>query len=527
LLFALGAWWVYLIIKLAEGENKYTSEKLISMVKWEGGTFFILLLALSISLLLFYLKDKRRTHALQAFFSSLTHELKTPLASIRLQGEVLHDKVQSLIKDDKSIGELTNRLIQDTNRLEIQMDKILQLSRMERGGNLNLAPVNLIDYLRNIEKSSGKYLNFKFDFAIENDEAYILADEFALDLIYKNLFENTQKHSKEENVHIKVTDYNSTLMLKYSDNGIFNGDKKLLGNLFYKHSSSKGSGIGLYLIKNLLKKMQGDFKFEVDNSEDVNKIIFYLWFKKADKGFFRWSNFMTNSSILIVEDETNLGVTLSEYLQSKDYQCFHAENAVQAREYFNKDAPRIVLMDIGLPDGNGLDLAREFRDQRKDFVLLFLSALNDPDTKVEGLELGAEDYITKPFALKELMLRLERILKNYSELDNFPNEIKHGTLSIYFKRFEVHNSLGVIPLNQKECGILELLYRNKNEAVTRDHIIESIWGKDAFPSNRTVDNYIVKLRKWSDKDPDKTIEIQSVRGIGYKMVISEENDGII
>ena len=231
---------------------------------------------------------------------------------------------------------------------------------------------------------------------------------------------------------------------------------------------------------------------------------------------------MSSTSILIVEDEVNLGVTLSEYLQSKKYTCFHVQNARDARDYFIKESPRIVLMDIGLPDGNGIDLAKEFRDKRKDFVLLFLSALNDPETKVQGLELGAEDYITKPFALKELMLRLERILKNYSELDDFPDEIAHGPLKIYFKRFEILAADGeMIPLNQKESGILELLYRKKNEAVTRDEIIEVVWGKDAFPSNRTVDNYIVKLRRWSETDQQVNIEIKSIRGIGYKLVTKE------
>jgi len=231
---------------------------------------------------------------------------------------------------------------------------------------------------------------------------------------------------------------------------------------------------------------------------------------------------MESNSILIVEDERNLGVTLSEYLQSKNYTCFHAENAQMAREFFANNNPRIILMDIGLPDGNGLDLAREFRALRKDFVLLFLSAQNDPETKVSGLELGAEDYITKPFALKELMLRLAKILKNDSDLKNFPDEINHGKLKIFFKRYEIHGANGeVIPLNQKECGILEILYRKKNSAVTRDEIIENVWGQDAFPSNRTVDNYIVKLRRWSETDTDNNIEIRSIRGIGYQLITKE------
>lgn len=223
-------------------------------------------------------------------------------------------------------------------------------------------------------------------------------------------------------------------------------------------------------------------------------------------------------NILIVEDEENLGITLSEYLSGLGHACSWAKDARSARELFRSERPGVILMDIGLPDGNGLDLAREFRKLRKDFVLLFLSALNDPETKVEGLEIGADDYITKPFALKELTLRLKRILSSQSEINKLPEEISHGPLKIWFKRYEVQDADGVvIGLSQKECAILELLYTKKNEAVDREVIIEKIWGEDKFPSNRTVDNYIVKLRKWCESDPEKHLEIQSIRSIGYKL----------
>ena len=225
-------------------------------------------------------------------------------------------------------------------------------------------------------------------------------------------------------------------------------------------------------------------------------------------------------NILIVEDEENLGITLSEYLSSLGHQCNWAKNGAMATEFFKSKNPNIILMDIGLPDTTGLKLAEQFRAIRKDFVLLFLSALNDPETKVEALEIGAEDYITKPFALKELLLRLDRILKTQTSLSQFPEEIKHGPLTIWFRRYEVMDANGtILSLSQKECAILELLYKRKNEAVTREEIIEKIWGEDKFPSNRNVDNYIVKFLKWCESAPDKNIDIQSIRSIGYKLTI--------
>ena len=226
--------------------------------------------------------------------------------------------------------------------------------------------------------------------------------------------------------------------------------------------------------------------------------------------------------ILIVEDEINLGSTLEEYLRGLGHKCEWAQSGAEAMEHFLRLRPNLILMDIGLPDTNGMVLAKSFRAIRKDFVLLFLSALNDPETKVDALEIGAEDYITKPFALKELILRLNRILKTQNNIDTLPEQIKHGGLIIWFKRYEVQDADGFKrSLSQKECAILELLYNKNNTAVTREEIIEQIWGEDKFPSNRTVDNYIVKLRKWCESDPEKGIEIQSIRSIGYKLIINK------
>lgn len=229
-----------------------------------------------------------------------------------------------------------------------------------------------------------------------------------------------------------------------------------------------------------------------------------------------------NFQLLIVEDETNLADTLFEYLEAKGFDARLARNAEQAREKFSSGgfSPQVVLMDIGLPDGNGMDLAKELRLKRKDFVLLFLSAQNDPDTKFAGLEMGAEDYITKPFDLRELMLRLDRILKSRENMEGLPEEIVLGDLKIWFKQYEVEDGDGnALQLGQKEMAILETLYLNANKVVSRDEIIENIWGENSFPSNRTVDNYIVRLRKWLESSKEQAAKITSARGVGYKLEI--------
>ncbi len=207
---------------------------------------------------------------------------------------------------------------------------------------------------------------------------------------------------------------------------------------------------------------------------------------------------MSDLQLLLVEDEPNLGQTLRDYLRAKKYLVELAVSCAEARKKFDEIHPAIAILDIGLPDGSGIELAREMRAKRKDCVLLFCTALNDPTLRVEGLELGAEDYITKPFELKELTLRLDRILRARSRTMVNQDEFRFGKLIFWPKRFEIQDGSGV-------------------SVITRDEMIETIWGENSFPTNRTIDNYMVKLRKWSDSDPASGLKITSVRGVGYKL----------
>ncbi|MBD65476.1 MAG: DNA-binding response regulator [Halobacteriovoraceae bacterium] len=230
---------------------------------------------------------------------------------------------------------------------------------------------------------------------------------------------------------------------------------------------------------------------------------------------------MSNQKILIVEDEKNLGLTLKDYLETQNFEVNLAENVTQALSLFDSTTA-IVLMDINLPDGNGIELAQALREKRKDFLLLFLSAQNDPETKYQGLEMGAQDFITKPFDLRELTIRLKKALQTHALLNQHINEIHLGKLSIRFGQFELEDANGkIINMGQKECGILELLYQKKNQVVSRDEILAQIWGDDVYPTNRTVDNYIVKLRKWIETDPTSRVSINTIRGVGYQLEIKE------
>ena len=212
-LLALGTWWLYLIVKYGEKISELTGESgsnIAKMVKWEGATFFTLLVLLSASLLFLYWKDQKKTKGLQAFYASMTHELKTPLASIKLQSEVLKEKLEPT---EGRIQTLMGRLVEDTNKLETQMDKILQLSRIEGGGNLNLSGLNFKEMWNNCLKRYAENLSVTGEVP---KDIFIQGDELALSLILRNLFENTFTHSgsKSATIQFEETPENTVFIYK-------------------------------------------------------------------------------------------------------------------------------------------------------------------------------------------------------------------------------------------------------------------------------------------------------------------------
>lgn len=261
-LFLIGGWWVYLLSNFENILAHTERVRVTKMIIWEGGSFLILLVLLSTTLLVLYIRNQRKTKSLHAFFASLTHELKTPLASIRLQSEVINEILES--KNDATLNKLSKRLIEDTGKLETQMDKILQLSRIERGGELNLTTLKLIPFIKNIAKKLGNGLDVQIE--SNNPDVVVVADEFALEIIIKNLMENTRHHTNSMKVDINIIDDGKKVVFTYNDHGEFAGEKQKLGTLFYKFNSSKGSGIGLYLTNKLLEKMHGQLRIKGDKN---------------------------------------------------------------------------------------------------------------------------------------------------------------------------------------------------------------------------------------------------------------------
>lgn len=260
----LGGWWLFLVFRLASaveaGEKATIPTNLALMVRWEGLSFLALTMALGAALFWVFWQDHQKTKSLQSFYASLTHELKTPLASMRLQAQVLTDLIQDLgLAKDKQekIERYGQRLEEDVARLEGEIDKHLQLSRAQRKGNLSLTPIALVPL---IQSEAKKFKNIQLEIIKDNEDPTALADQTALSVIFKNLFENTERHlsAPVKIAKVKLTELGDSIECVYTDSGeAFEGDIKKLGKLFYKHNSPKGSGIGLYLSKKLASAMGG------------------------------------------------------------------------------------------------------------------------------------------------------------------------------------------------------------------------------------------------------------------------------
>lgn len=225
----------------------------------------------------------------------------------------------------------------------------------------------------------------------------------------------------------------------------------------------------------------------------------------------------TPSRLLVVEDEANLGSTLTERLTQEGYDVTWARSVRQARLELAAGRFHLALLDVGLPDGSGFHLAGEIQERHPGTAMIFLTALGDPHQRVQGLELGAEDYVVKPFHFQELVLRLENALKRRRHWDEVPGRVQVGRASIDFAALEATVDGRTTALGAREAALLRFLIARRGTVVSRDEILDEVWSRDEYPTPRTVDNFIVKLRRLVESDPEHPTVLRTVWGAGYQL----------
>jgi len=224
--------------------------------------------------------------------------------------------------------------------------------------------------------------------------------------------------------------------------------------------------------------------------------------------------------ILLVEDDPALALGLCDTLEFEGYQPLHARTGRDGLEVARRERPACILLDLMLPDLNGYQVCQEIRHFDPTVPILMLTARGQEADKIRGLDAGADDYVTKPFSVGELVARIRAILRRSRRGDSV---VPNGPFSIGEARIDpaaqtLERSWETHPLTHYETELLKLLFEHAGRPVGRDEILERVWGVEATPSNRTVDNLVVKLRRKLEPEADRPRHILTVYGIGYKLV---------
>jgi len=223
--------------------------------------------------------------------------------------------------------------------------------------------------------------------------------------------------------------------------------------------------------------------------------------------------------VLIVEDEPNMSRGLKDNLEFEGYDVDLADNGASGLKMITSNTYALIVMDVMMPEMSGLDVCKKVREAGIGVPIILLTAKSEEIDKILGLELGADDYITKPFSLRELLARIKAVLRRNNDTPGKDEEkCRIGKLTLNFNAYTATDSSGIVKMSHKEYTILKYLLKRKNEIVSRNDLLENVWGYDELPTTRTVDNFIVKLRHKIEDDPNAPKIIVTVHGTGYTLI---------
>ena len=225
--------------------------------------------------------------------------------------------------------------------------------------------------------------------------------------------------------------------------------------------------------------------------------------------------------ILVVDDEQNMRTGLKDNLEFEGYDVETANDGEQGLKKIFEGSYNLIILDVMMPKKSGFDVCKEVRKAGMTTPVILLTAKGEEIDKVLGLEIGADDYVTKPFSLRELLARVKAILRRSENLvmNEEDREVKIGRLEINFSGYKATSKNRDVAMSHKEFEILHYLWKHRNTTVSRENLLTEIWGYEETPTTRTVDNFILKLRQKIEIDSNHPQIILTVHGIGYKLII--------
>ena len=221
--------------------------------------------------------------------------------------------------------------------------------------------------------------------------------------------------------------------------------------------------------------------------------------------------------ILLVEDEENIRETVKLNFELEGFEVVTAKDGREAVKHSKEQHFDLMVVDVMLPEINGFQVVEQVRLTDRETPIIFLTAKDQAADRIAGLKKGADDYLTKPFVFEELLLRVRRLIERTSRNPEVtPDSFSFGDNQVNFATYEATGNQGNFTLTKKEAMLLKLLTDRRGEVVSRQQILQSVWGYDVYPSTRTIDNFILSFRKYFEKDPKNPRYFLSVRGVGYK-----------
>jgi len=228
---------------------------------------------------------------------------------------------------------------------------------------------------------------------------------------------------------------------------------------------------------------------------------------------------MSKAKILLAEDDLSLGFVIKDNLQDAGYEVTHCPDGEVAWQQFQKKEFDICLLDVNMPVRDGFSLAKKIRQQSDIVPVLFLTAKSLEEDKIKGFQTGADDYITKPFSMQELIMRMEVFLRRTKKLHaDEIEEYKIGKLKFVFNELKLYNGDEVISLTQRECDLLRFFAQHINKILKREEVLLNVWGKDDYFLGRSMDVFITKLRKHFKADPN--IVLETIHAVGFRLHVA-------
>ena len=224
------------------------------------------------------------------------------------------------------------------------------------------------------------------------------------------------------------------------------------------------------------------------------------------------------TKVLVVEDDPAI---LRGLADNWKFEGSDVDTAVDGEDGYRKlqdHKPDLIVLDLMLPRMSGLELCKKLRSEGIRTPVVMLTARSEESDRVLGLDLGADDYITKPFSIRELAARIRAVLRRTQTPSQLPDELRFGDVAVDFRRYEARRKGRPVELTRKEFAVLRLLAAHAGEVVTRDQLLDEVWGYESFPVSRTVDNHVAALRAKLETDPAEPEHIRTVHGVGYKFV---------